>query len=593
MAKLIYILLFLFSCGYINAQKELWGTNVGDEYNTQEPAYKGNITKTDINGNNPEIVYEFDGTHGMFPKGRLFLASNGKLYGTAKSGGNSFYINPNISLTAGVLFEYDLILNKYRVVKYFDYNPVLPNDINSVSCNPQIGVIEPVLGKLYGATANRIYSYDFNTELVSFYNQLPYNNAFFFELMKASNGNLYGTSYISQCAGTNSNIPLNGNIIKFNTTTNNLSIVHSLNCDSASEGSYPSSQLVEVSQGKLYGSTNTGGLYHTENTGSGTLFEYNFVNNVFTRKIDFNQNNGVKPLSLINGGNGKIYGLCEEAGAPQSCSPTFQDGSTPPHRYGTLFEYTPSTNAIEIKQYFNYCGNYVRYPKAIIKTSLGNIIGSSYNPGYFKYDSNLNSVTSNVNNSTTNFNAIYNGNFIEVCRKPFYQEFLPNSYAPEQGTAFTFNVQNTNATMYVWKKGTTILPTQTTGILNLLSVTANDTGVYTCTMTNECGETVTMPLNINVTNLGTDSIDNYKELISLFPNPTKGIINLKFPENRGLKGIKYKITNLLGQVIIENDIAKNNTATSITIDTASFANGIYQVTLVTDKGNWNGKFVKE
>jgi Secretion system C-terminal sorting domain len=591
MAKLLYLLLFLLSCGYINAQKELWGTNVGDEYIPQEPAYKGNITKTDINGNNPEIMHEFDGATGKIPKGRLFLASNGKLYGTTIYGGNSFYINPNISLTAGVLFEYDLILNKYRVVKYFDYNPITANG-NDYASNPQIGVIEPLLGKLYGATQDRIYKFDFNTEITTFSNnRLQYLNVFSFDLMKASDGNLYASSIATACM-SQSDIGANGCIIKFNPVSNNLNVAHFLDCSFFSEGTSPSSPLIESSPGKLLGTTRGGGLYY-QNEYGGTLFEYNFITNIFTKKINFRSTTtGAFPLSIIDGGNGKIYGLCEAYGEPQSCSPTFQDGSAPPHRYGTLFEYTPSTNAIEIKQYFNYCGNYVRYPKAIIKTSLGNIIGSSYNPGYFKYDSNLNSVTSNVNNSTTNFNAIYNGNFIEICRKPSYQEFIVNTFSPALGTAFTYDVVNTNATTYVWKKGTIILPAQTTGILNLPNITTNDTGVYTCTMTNECGTTITANLNINVVNLAVETVDDYKTLISLYPNPTKGIINLKFPENRGLKGIKYKITNLLGQVIIENDISTSN-KNELAIDTSSFSNGVYQVTLVTDKGNWNGKFLKE
>ena len=111
-------------------------------------------------------------------------------------------------------------------------------------------------------------------------------------------------------------------------------------------------------------------------------------------------------------------------------------------------------------------------------------------------------------------------------------------------------------------------------------------------MTNECGTTVTANLNINVTNLAVETVDDYKSQISLYPNPTKGILNLKFPENRGLKGFNYKITNLLGQIMEEKDISTSSKS-ELTINTSSYANGVYQITLVTDKGNWNGKFVKE
>ena len=588
MNKIVILMLLIFYFGIATAQKELWGTNVGDEFNPQAPLYAGNISKTDINGANPVVVHEFDGVAGKIPRGRLFLASNGKLYGTTANGGNTLTINENIIYSAGVLFEYDLILNKYKVVKYFDYENV--NNTNQIACNPQIGVLEPLPNMLYGATLNRLYSYNFVTETFVFYNQLPYNNAFYFELMKASDGNLFAGTTLGICA-SQFDIGKNGCIIKFNVTSNNLNVVHILDCSIYSEGNGPWSQLVELNAGKLLGTTINGGIHYLTPS-SGTLFEYNFNTNSFTTKINFESTIGTLPLSLINGGNGKIYGLCQDTGAPQSCSPIYQDGSPPPHRFGTLFEYTPTTNVLEIKQYFNFCSNYVRYPKAIIKTSEGHIIGSSQNFGYFKYDSILNSATSIVNAPTTNFNATFNGNFIEICRKPSYQEIIVNTFAPAVGSIFTYNIQNTNATTYVWKKGTTILPTQTTGALNLPSVTTSDTGIYTCTMTNECGTTVTANLNINVSNLGTDTIDNYKQLIALYPNPTKGSINLKFPENKGLKASSYKITNLLGQVIVEKDIS-TSTKTELTINTSSFANGVYQITLVTDKGNWNGKFIKE
>lgn len=227
-----------------------------------------------------------------------------------------------------------------------------------------------------------------------------------------------------------------------------------------------------------------------------------------------------------------------------------------------------------------------------MKASTGDYFGTS-DGGIFRFNSTNNSVVSPCFNCTPiSTNAGATESLIEICRKPSYQEFVIDTFNPCVGENFTFNVQNTNATSYVWKKGTTVLPLQSTGTLTLTNVNTNDTGVYTCTMTNECGITITANLNVNVTNLAVETVDDYKNQILLYPNPTKGIINLKFPENRGLKGLKYKITNLLGQVIIENDISTSN-KNELVIDTCSFANGVYKVTLVTDKGNWNGKFIKE
>ena len=114
MKKILSFILFLFSILFTQAQKELWGVNSGDRYNYPNASYFGNITKYDINGENPVIAHEFDDVHGSIPVGRLFLASNGKLYGTTLYGGISGPVGSNTA--AGVLFDYDLILNDSKFV---------------------------------------------------------------------------------------------------------------------------------------------------------------------------------------------------------------------------------------------------------------------------------------------------------------------------------------------------------------------------------------------------------------------------------------------------------------------------------------------
>jgi Secretion system C-terminal sorting domain len=357
-------------------------------------------------------------------------------------------------------------------------------------------------------------------------------------------------------------------------------------------GSNPTGNLIEIGNGKLYGTAYGGGVFAGF---PGTLFEFDINTNILTKKIDFDGNLlGANPYPLVNGGNGKLYGVCRNGGTNVFTNPN--NGITYTTHNGTLFEYTPATNVINKLYDFGptntngILADSGSNPISLMKTSNGYYMGTGeQNP--FKFDPADNTVVNTIN-SNIPFNTNRLLNFIEICRKPSYQEFVVNTLSPAVGTAFTYDVNNTNAATYVWKKGTTVLPTQTTGVLNLPSVTLNDTGIYTCNMTNECGTTITANLNINVTNLAVETVDDYKTLISLYPNPTKGIINLKFPENRGLKGIKYKIINLLGQIIIENDISASN-KNELTIDTSSFANGVYQLMLITDKGNWNGKFVKE
>ncbi len=73
----------------------------------------------------------------------------------------------------------------------------------------------------------------------------------------------------------------------------------------------------------------------------------------------------------------------------------------------------------------------------------------------------------------------------------------------------------------------------------------------------------------------------------LFPNPTQTSLNIKFPENVEITITSLKIFDLLGQEVLQSN--QNNTK----IDVSQLQKGIYIVSLATNYGSWNGKFVKE
>ena len=77
------------------------------------------------------------------------------------------------------------------------------------------------------------------------------------------------------------------------------------------------------------------------------------------------------------------------------------------------------------------------------------------------------------------------------------------------------------------------------------------------------------------------------KVITLFPNPAKNILNIKIYENSNLEISKIEITNLLGQIVFSEE--KSNTK----IDVSKFQSGIYQIKIITNKGSWNKKFIKE
>ncbi|AWI26783.1 choice-of-anchor tandem repeat GloVer-containing protein [Flavobacterium pallidum] len=582
MRKITLLKLFLlFPFLTCHAQKELWGVNTGEEYGQ---GYFGNITKYDINGENAVIIHEFDSIQGYRPKGKLFLASNGKLYGTTLSGGNS--VVEGSAATAGVLFEYDPVLDKYRVVHDFQIG-----DVNYNPATPYIGVIEPIQGKLYGATQNIMYQYDIATETTTFYNRLPLNLlTITSEFIKANDGNLYSTAGYGFCI--NGTTPLwNGCIIKFDMTTNTLSVVHEQDCNASLEGNYPSG-LVESSPGILNGLTLYGGI-HTYQFGepynaAGVLFEYNISTNTYTKKVDFDGLTiGGTPTSLINGGNGMLYGVCQEGGrAPGN------PNTNPTYFRGTLYEYATTTGTIQVKQYFSAgSGNIVRYPSSLLKTSNGQFMGTMPNAALFRWNDDTNSISIPILTGDLT-NAINNSNLIEICRKPSYQEISVNTFDACAGENFTYNIQNTNATSYQWMKDGAAVAGQNSGILSLNNVTVGDAGNYTCFMSNECGATLTMPIALSVNCLGVNQQTTLKHNITMYPNPAESDLMIGLPKNIDVTINKMKIINLLGQTVLM-DNQKKISSSNLSIDVSSLIKGTYIIMIQSNFGDWNGRFVKD
>ncbi len=564
------ILLILFTNFLAFSQKELWGVN-----NQNVNGLAGIIGKYNINGENGSVVHTFNyNSNGNSPTSKLFMASNGKLYGTTVAGGLNSINNPQNAF--GVLFEYDVILNKYSV----KHNFIVGNSLSAYKSN----FIEPVSGILFGAIGTKVYKYELSTATLTFLSgEADY---FIINIAKGSDGYLYCRSIsTSMCPGAAFIGNINpGTLIRVDMINNSIQKINQFSCDNTIYGAAGyTGPLLQPQINKFY-SNNTYGGIPGNISGKGTLFEFNTLTNTLTKKIDFDgETMGENPVDLIDGGSGKLYGVCQNGG------PAAQFW-----KKGTLFEYTIATNTINTL--FNFGDtdsngiDTFESPICLLKTSTGNLIGMLDQTAPFLYN-----LTTNQLKQTCIGNCGIYGlqNLIEICRKPSYQEFLVNTFTSEVGAAFNYNINNDNATTFFWKKGTTVLPLQITGNLNFASITFNDSGIYNCTMNNECGETITANLTINVSNLSIETIEDYRTLISLYPNPAKGNINLKYPENRGVKGLKYKITNLLGQIILENEIVHKPNMTEIIIETTGFANGVYQVTLTTDKGNWFGKFVKE
>jgi uncharacterized repeat protein (TIGR03803 family) len=158
-------------------------------------------------------------------------------------------------------------------------------------------------GKLYGLTNQGgsnaqgvIFEFDPNT--LTYTKKVDLEGISFTtnSMIRASNGKLYG---LSNSGGAN------GSGILFEYNPFNGSFSKKADLDRPSTGGFPSGDLIETSNGKLYGMTIVGGA-----NDKGTLIEYDTATNIITKKIDFGGAiTGSNPGgNLVQAANGKLYG---------------------------------------------------------------------------------------------------------------------------------------------------------------------------------------------------------------------------------------------------------------------------------------------
>ena len=301
--------------------------------------------------------YDFLNNDGSTPKNSLVKSDDGKLYGMTSSGGNG----------SGVLFEFNTNTDTY--LKKFNFNE------NIVGSFPRGSLLLADNGKFYGMTPNGgsnnsgvLFEFDPTnntyTKIQDFNSSTgtrPYGS-----LIQASNGKLYGLTDGGW-----------GGIFEFNITTNLCSKIYDFPPNNSfSNGRSPEGSLVEASNGKLYGTTKSGGANN-----KGVLFEFNPIGNIFTKKYDY-PSNILNPSNLVQANNGKLYGTTQR----------FSDGPwyNPIQHGGTLFEFNPNNGAYNQLISFNF--NDGTFISELVLGTNGKIYGKDSNLLY-EFDPSNNSYT--------------------------------------------------------------------------------------------------------------------------------------------------------------------------------------------------------
>jgi uncharacterized repeat protein (TIGR03803 family) len=208
-------------------------------------------------------------------------------------------------------------------------------------------------------------------------------------LVEGTDGNFYGTT---QQGGVNSNCFQNdlsgcGTVFRI-TPSGELTTLYSFcaltNC---ADGFYPDGGLVQGTNGNLYGTTYSGGIYDTNGIGGGTIFKVTRTGKL-TTLYNFcqlaNCADGTNPAAgVVEGSDGSFYGTTENGGVASSMGTIFK--MTAAGRLTTLYRFCESRDSDNAHPVFPYqCPDGSEPMSGLTLATDGNFYGTTYAGGYVK-----------------------------------------------------------------------------------------------------------------------------------------------------------------------------------------------------------------
>ena len=543
---------------------------------------KGTIIDFDINAGVVTKKFDFNGANGRYPSGGFMEYSDGMLYGLTADGGiQDRGVLLSFDPATGIVTKLQDLYDEYGEVAYttltegpegklfgvtmwggiyptsgvlFDYHP--PTGIYTKridfrygenGSNPYSTLIKASDGYVYGTTiaagdlfGGTIFRIDPETRIFESIYDFDYLNTgggTFSGMIQADNGLLYGTA---TSGGSN----FAGVLYVFDPVSFSYIVLHHF--EEVSTGKYPKTQLLQASNGKLYGVTNRGGV-----NSDGVLFEYDMDNSTFTKLIDFDENvSGRFPGGLMQAANGMIYGHTDAGGSFNS---------------GLLFQFDPVTYTFEVKVHFDGTNKGIAPLGVPLEYEDNQLYGTATSGGtnsmgtLYHYDAMTETFTKLLN---------FDGN-------------ITGSYPKNTLIKASDNL------IY----GTTALGGQYDfGVMfSYDPVTDNYSILHEYTSYGEKPESSAF---IEVeTDFGIDEASANTLQLTLYPNPVKDVLVIK-TEQEYRSMFTIRIVNHLGQILHENT-AVFDASTAYEIDLQSLNAGIYFIHLTDEQGRSDiAKFVK-
>jgi uncharacterized repeat protein (TIGR03803 family) len=314
------------------------------------------------------VLYSFDGTDGFYPKAPLVRDTKGNLYGTTVYGGTyagglegcgtAFELTP-----AGI----ETILHNF-------------GETATDGCNPQAGLVRDTEGNLYGTTSfGGTYDYGTVFELApsgteTILHSFDKNGTDGIDptagLVLDTKGNLYGTT---EYGGTGECSRGCGTVFEL-TPSGTETILHSFNSvNDGTDGISPLAPLVRDTEGNLYGTTVSGGIY-----GVGTVFEVTSSGTeTILHSFAETATDGGRPYGgLVMDTQGNLYGTTYNGAKTGSCLPS---------GCGSVFKLTLSGTETTLHRFVDNGTDGTRPNAGLVRDTEGNLYGTTLYGGTYGY----------------------------------------------------------------------------------------------------------------------------------------------------------------------------------------------------------------
>jgi uncharacterized repeat protein (TIGR03803 family) len=377
----------------------------------------GTIFRISLNGVFSSHYSFTGGNDGATPDANLFQANDGNLYGTTIGGGSANY---------GTIFQ--IPTNGTSITTLYSFTN------GTDGSGPVAGLVQASDGLLYGSaefggnysdgTLFRISTNGAFTELYAFTGGDDGNEPFA-DMVIASDGNLYGSTFIGGSADS-------GSLFTMDTSGN---FVSAFSFPGAGDGANPHCVLVQAPNGNMYGTGINGGT-----NGQGAIFSLTTngnVNTIFSFTGGFSS--GAPQSGLVLAPDGSLYGV-----------------GTPGSSAGALFRLT--TNGAYTLPYV-FAGTFDGGgPNQLTLGKDGNIYGTCFGGGsdslgtVFQYPLPSGPFAVLHTFTGTNDGANPIGGMVQASDGAFYgttSDLNINSY----GTVFKVTADGTFTTLYSFTNG--------------------------------------------------------------------------------------------------------------------------------------------